>query len=502
MRSRLWNRAFAAVLPQSLALKCLAVFLAIAAGPYGSSQESHPVPAGPPNSNHASTDPVLQPYVQLASELTSRARANVYFANPQSIFAGVQINFVNVGTGNLTFLRRDMVTSGRIPLVLARVYDSNSSGGIDLGAGWSLSCAETISIQGDTARLSSESGAVIEFTRQSTGKFALRQDRPSDYTQLVPSEANVIQVKLRTGLTKQFMLLGDLYRLTKVTDRNGNEVRLIYKEQLLSRLENQNHFIELIRNQQGRIIRAEDDQGRRVQYSYSEKMELVEATDLSGAAWKYHYGIDGRLQSATDPMGRENFAVAYNEDGRVARLHLPSGKVRYEYHDNSHATTVTDRRRHISRFFQNPEGITVRVVNALGEETSIGLDAGRNPVSLSRNGALVLNLEYDSEHRLIRRESFGPSGFIDTQYKYDPVTGLLAGIKARDTENRFTYDAHGNLISALQADGPHKYSYSAAGDLASFVASKTTLELTSNADGLFNSFKDRDRSVSVRAVPS
>jgi hypothetical protein len=59
----------------------------------------------------------------------------VYFVNPQSIFRGVQLNFVNVGEGNLTFLRRDMVASGRIPVILARVYDSSSNGTADFGPG-------------------------------------------------------------------------------------------------------------------------------------------------------------------------------------------------------------------------------------------------------------------------------------------------------------------------------------------------------------------------------
>jgi len=93
---------------------------------------------------HTSTHSQLDQYVEQVSELSSRARANVYFTNPQSIFRGVQVNFVNVGTGNLTFLRRDLVTPGRIPLVFARVYDSSGRGSVEFGPGWTLSAAETI----------------------------------------------------------------------------------------------------------------------------------------------------------------------------------------------------------------------------------------------------------------------------------------------------------------------------------------------------------------------
>jgi hypothetical protein len=95
----------------------------------------------------------LDQYVEQVSELSSRARANVYFANPQSVFRGVQVNFVDVGAGNLTFLRRDLVAAGRIPLVFARVYDSSGKGSVDFGPGWSLSAAESITVSDDKAHL-------------------------------------------------------------------------------------------------------------------------------------------------------------------------------------------------------------------------------------------------------------------------------------------------------------------------------------------------------------
>src|SRR5215470_14371158 len=123
-------------------------------------------------------------YVEEASEFSSRARANVYFSNPQSLFNGVQVNFVNVGTGNLTFLRRDIVASGRIPIVVARVYDSSSLGSIDFGPGWRLSAAESIRLLDGKARLLSENGSPIDFVDAGNNTFRLEKDYPSDYSAL------------------------------------------------------------------------------------------------------------------------------------------------------------------------------------------------------------------------------------------------------------------------------------------------------------------------------
>ena len=206
--------------------------------------------------------------MRLASELSSRTRANIYFANPQDIFRGVQLNYVNVGSGNLTFLRRDLVTSGRIPIVFARIYDSSASGSADFGPGWMLSAAETISIENHTAKLLNEAGSVIEFSKAGDDKFMLAKNRPSDYLELRKTSENTLQLKLRTGFTKEFTASGNQFLLTKVTDRNGNSVHLAYTDGQLSKLENANHFIEIKRDQQGKITSIQDDQGRKVSYQY------------------------------------------------------------------------------------------------------------------------------------------------------------------------------------------------------------------------------------------
>jgi len=58
-------------------------------------------------------DEYFVPFLQLIEELDVRKRVNVLYPNLQSIFDGVQVGFVNVSTGNLTFLRRDLVVDGK-----------------------------------------------------------------------------------------------------------------------------------------------------------------------------------------------------------------------------------------------------------------------------------------------------------------------------------------------------------------------------------------------------
>lgn len=57
----------------------------------------------------------------LLKDLSSRRRVAKLFHNHQSMFQGVQERLVNTSSGNLTFLVRDLVAVGGMPIVAGRV---------------------------------------------------------------------------------------------------------------------------------------------------------------------------------------------------------------------------------------------------------------------------------------------------------------------------------------------------------------------------------------------
>ena len=268
-------------------------------------------------------------------------------------------------------------------------------------------------------------------------------------------------------------------------------MRLIYKDGHLSRIENANHFIELQRHDDGKITSAQDDQDRQIHYHYDPKGRLIEADDLGNAPWRYSYTENDKLRAAFDPMQRLNFEISYDDAGRVSRLKQPSGVTQYRYDAMRRSTTVADRKDFVSRYFQNEEGITVRVVNPLSEETAIHLDDARNVVSLSRNGSVVEGMEYDEQHRVVIRHSATPTGPVDSRYKYDPASGALAEIDTSSSPSRtFTYDGNGNMKSAVTDDGLHLYEFSSAGDLTKYSAPEVGLSFAPDSDGLISAMKE------------
>jgi YD repeat-containing protein len=190
-------------------------------------------------------------------------------------------------------------------------------------------------------------------------------------------------------------------------------------------------------------------------------------------------------------LGRLNFSAFFAGTGRIQRLQLPSGTIQFDFDPATRVTTMVDRKNLVSRYFQNEDGITVRVINPMNEETAIGLDAVRNVTSLSRNGTIVESMEYDSQHRITLRRTASDAGTIERRYTYDPATGLLGAIHSSNGEDQsFAYDQNGNLTSAVLPDGEHKFKFSAVGDLLSISENGETVSFAPHPDGFFASMKN------------
>lgn len=127
---------------------------------------------------------VIRSHAAFLNEISDRRRLNTFFANEQSPTYGASIRYVNSYRGNLTFVRRDLVSVGRLPIVLARVYDSSMRTSTDFGVGWRLAAAETITREsGGEFTYVDDSGSSIALVRTGGG-YALRAPFPTDISSI------------------------------------------------------------------------------------------------------------------------------------------------------------------------------------------------------------------------------------------------------------------------------------------------------------------------------
>jgi YD repeat-containing protein len=413
----------------------------------------------------------------------------VYFTNDQSVFYGAQVGYVNVGRGNLTFVRRDLVTVGRIPLVLARVYDSSLDAGEDFGQGWYLSAAETIRPEPDGSAILMSESATLERFVPSGDRFVQAKPCPTDIVDLRQVDAEHFQAKLRTGFTKEYTLTDDVFRLTRVQDRNGNAVTLEYKDGKLARMRGQNNrVITLTRDQAGRIVSVKDDQGRLVRYRYNENRQLKEVIDLGGNRWRYEYDERGRLVKAIDPLRHVNFAIGHDGQGRVTDLQSSGGSYRYRYEPGR--TIATDGNGYESVYAQSEDGITTAIRNPLGVETRLVLDERNHVQKLYRNQALQAEMSYDGEGRIMSLVKYEGEKPEQMSYVYDDL-GRLVEIENGDHSVILRYDDRGNLLERIEGTEVMRYTYSPRGDLLTMqMADGSSLRFEVDNDGQIISVVD------------
>ena len=104
-------------------------------------------------------------FAYLLEELDVRRRLQFLFPNPQSIFDGVSLGFVQTSSGNLTFERRDLVVIGEETILASRIHDSRNDLNFGFGPGWQLNLAETLNVEDDRVIYQDDNGAKHAFKR-------------------------------------------------------------------------------------------------------------------------------------------------------------------------------------------------------------------------------------------------------------------------------------------------------------------------------------------------
>ena len=294
----------------------------------------------------------LAVFADLVQETELRRRVNILFPNPQSLFDGLQIGYVGVRHGNLTFRRRDLVSAVNPLARIERVYDSRAAAGRDFGPGWRLALDESLTAK-DAGLVYADGSGARHFFRLSAPEMSREQLvsgqssaglgrssamppaglLPGIYTAFpeTPQHARAsievagpLAIFRNGGETRVFERApsgsggASGYRLTRADVADGSFIALSYRNGLLRRVSDaEGPVFELLRDHADRIYAVQDRWGREVRYSYLADGRLSEAVDAAGNAWSHEYGAGGNLTRAIGPNGRDILRIAYDEAGRV-----------------------------------------------------------------------------------------------------------------------------------------------------------------------------------------
>lgn len=441
----------------------------------------------PPRADAAATSAL-----HIANELSNRRRLTTFFANEQSPFYGVQINYVNAGRGNLTFLNRDLVRLDRIPIVAGRVYDSRLEAESDFGPGWKLSVAEVIRHRGNTLRYIDASGSVYQLELEGTRIIS----RYPHLTGISDGRRQSGDIELRpSGFTKRFTNIGGDFYLSTVTDSFGNSLDLRYSGTKVNRVSTRNgRYVEIQRNASGQIVLMRDDAGRSVEYQYDSGERLAAVRGIGGTQWKYRYDAGGHLTGTTDPRGVDALTAAYAEDGKVSDVKVLFDMMSFAYQGRT--TAARNGLQQAATFWHHESGLTETIQDFEESTTQIEFDSALRPASLSFNGTVVTTLEYGANDkvRMIRSSIEGRPRV--TRFAYDGAGRVIEVIADNQRIARYAYDSAGRVLRADDAAGPRRYEYfGTTGFQMGF--GETELDVETSDLGLMRGFSNGHQSVQL-----
>ena len=391
-----------------------------------------------------------------------RRRVNVLYPNPQSNFDGLQVGYVSVQHGNLTFRRRDIVAGTNSLAEFTRVYDSRVHTGRDFGPGWRLSLDEDLTVTNGRLVYTDGSGARHYFSRAASGGSGVdREPLTGEQIQLGAEGGHVRESLLTAGIFTAYPvtpqhsattieIVGPLavlrngqetrvfersqgafagganYRLSNIAFGSSRRIDLSYRGGLIRTVSDADGPVfEVIRDGSGRIVSAKDRWGREVHYSYDANGRLAEARDIAGNAWSYEYAPLGQLTRAIGPNGRDILRIQYDGAGRVKES--LSGRA-YSFTYAQDKTIVFEGTGHSHMFEHSDAGITNQFDSTNGVWWQLKLD-GQNRIVAAFSSKGTYQYDYNPHGRITRAIEQLPDGLGVRDFQYDDqrrITGVYS----------------------------------------------------------------------------
>ncbi|MFO1165825.1 MAG: RHS repeat-associated core domain-containing protein [Paracoccus sp. (in: a-proteobacteria)] len=360
---------------------------------------------------------------------------------------------VNVATGRFSDSRTDLVIPGTINLELIRTHAVESFG--QQGKGWAGTWAQHLRIEAETVTFQDPDGCLITFHTPRDEVLARNLRHP--HLELLGRRSAELFVYDRR--VQQFLVFadegGDLRRLSRIEDRNGNRISFLYGPGGLRRVEHSDGFALRVHSHDGLIrsatLDAADGEDCVFSWDYTRTGQLREVRSSQTGTLRYDHDELGRIIGWTDGVEtRVNYD--YGPDGLIWRIRSDSGYagVELEY-DTANRRTVTRTADGAVKIWDwNADRLVWRETDPLGQEWLTEWDNAFHITAQTDPLGHRSVYDYDRYGNLIRVSR--PDGTTQ-QWEYDHAGQLSTCIDAAGHRSSMRHDANGNLVGMTDALG-------------------------------------------------
>jgi RHS repeat-associated protein len=342
---------------------------------------------------------------------------------------------------------------------------------------------------GDLVAVTAPGGASTTYAYDRTGDLVAVRDPLGNFTRYVYDQAGqTLGVLGPSGELASFEY-DEAGNLISTTDPNGNATeaggdgtaRITYDA--LSRPTaidfSDDDTADLSASYDSRSLLTELHDGQGVErYSY-DSLGRPTSVRRGSEAYGYRYDLAGQLTSRTYPDGSAH-SYAYDAAGRLARTSGPEGTTAYRYDAAGNRVRTAYPNGIVQTIRYDPAARVTDLLSRLGSETiarsAYTLDATGNPTLVETEQGPT-SYRYDERDRLVEtcyaescdtedaeRESFSydalgnittaVSGGEETSYSYD-ASSRISELNGPDGELSYAHDENGNLTQA----GDRSYAY-------------------------------------------
>jgi YD repeat-containing protein len=388
--------------------------------------------------------------------------------------------WVNTSNLNLYLQDRDYSYSGLGPKIdLTRSYNATPVQSGMFGRGWSFAYESTIQTNcaGETFWRKG-SGQVLTYKGQLCGATPPVEltPPPGVYDRLIWYGSYFLVIEKKTFFRRRFDQIPGTqsFRLTSITDANGNRVRLGY-------------------NGDQTLATVTDAAGRITAFAYDDQKRCVTMSIPDGRTATYGYDAAGNLTTAKD-IGGYTSTFTYDAGNYLVSLTAAGKTTSFEYESYpyapklKHVKALTDARGKTTTYEMgdtavkpqlnqkhDPKGNTTIYKSSGDAKTTEVIDPSNltstttylngNPVSFTDANGGVSQLEYDSRGNLTKITD--PLGNITTNV-YSAADNLSSTTNALGNKWRYVYDSRHNVTKMISPKGRTSvFAYDAKGRLIS-----------------------------------
>ena len=235
----------------------------------------------------------------------------------------------------------------------------------------------------------------------------------------------------------------------------------------------------------GRITGYTSPEGN-ASFTYDNNGNVLTATDQNGTVTRTFDALN-RVLTYTDTHGK-TVSYEYDSVGNLTKLTYPDNTcVTYSYDLNRNLTTVTDWAGRITSYTYDANNNIIGVTKPDGSVTETRYDTAQRVIYTAErvNNNIIVGYEYtyDTEGRILTETDLAAN--VKSEYTYDSLSRVtkrkLTNLSDNSvTEENYTYDANGNILSSAVNTDNDSFVYDTNNRLIEYNGQAVTYDLDGN----------------------